>query len=152
MRSSRPTCFALRDARFAIASTPASRSKRAAAFAKLVSATSSASAHSAGGGAAPRPAPLLNALGGRAEAMAAKYVWWQEPRRTLSSPSLLVAQVMNLGTLEDVQWLLGRVCEDTLRRTLREAPAGIFNNRSWCFWHLRLGIRPTPPLPERPLP
>ena len=99
-----------------------------------------------------RSLALLKALGGRAEAMATKYVWWQEPRRTLSSPSLLVAQVMTLGTLEDVQWLLGRVCEDVLRRTLREAPAGIFNNRSWCFWHLRLGIRPIPPLPERPLP
>ena len=95
---------------------------------------------------------LLNALGGRAEAMAAKYVWWQEPRRTLSSPTVLVAQVMNLGTLEDVQWLLRNVCEDALRRTLREAPAGTFNNRSWCFWHLRLGIRPTPPLPTRPTP
>ena len=46
---SRPTCFAQRSARFAVAAAPASRPRRAAAFAKLVSAASSANAHSAAG-------------------------------------------------------------------------------------------------------
>ena len=32
------------------------------------------------------------------------------------------------------------------------APIGIFNERSWRFWHLRLDCRPIPSLPTRPPP
>ena len=46
---SRPTCFAARSARFAVATTPASRPRRAAAFSKLASAARSASAHRTAG-------------------------------------------------------------------------------------------------------
>ena len=85
----------------------------------------------------------------RAAVMARKYVWWQDPRITLDDPRLLIAQVMTLGTLDDVRWLIDRVTADDLRQVLREPPVGIFNERSWRFWHLRLGCRPIPPLPTR---
>ena len=88
----------------------------------------------------------------RSAAMASKYVWWQAPQQTLEDPCLLAAQIMTLGTLDDVQWLLRRTSADALRRVLRDAPAGIFNERSWRFWHLQLGVAPIPPLPARPLP
>lgn len=81
--------------------------------------------------------------------MARKYVWWQAPRITLEDPRLLIAQVMTLGTLDDVRWLIGRAPAEELRQVLREPPVGIFNERSWRFWHLRLGCRPIPPLPAR---
>ena len=86
----------------------------------------------------------------RAAALASKYVWWQEPRLTLADPHLLIAQVMTLGTLDDVRWLIEQVPSDELRQVLREPPIGIFNERSWRFWHLRLDCRPIPPLPARP--
>ena len=86
----------------------------------------------------------------RAAAMARRYVWWQEPRLTLADPRLLIAQVMTLGTLDDVRWLIDRVPSDELRQVLREPPIGIFNERSWRFWHLHLDCRPIPPLPARP--
>ena len=88
----------------------------------------------------------------RAAAMASKYVWWQAPRLTLADPRLLIAQVMTLGTLDDVRWLIGQVPADALRRVLRKPPIGIFNERSWRFWHLRLDCRPIPPLPVRQSP
>ena len=88
----------------------------------------------------------------RAAAMARKYVWWQDPRTTLDDPRLLIAQVMTLGTLDDVRWLIDQVPAEELRQVLREPPVGIFNERSWRFWHLRLGCRPIPPLPARPPP
>ena len=84
--------------------------------------------------------------------MASKYVWWQAPRLTLADPRLLIAQVMTLGTLDDVRWLIGQVPADALRRVLRKPPIGIFNERSWRFWHLRLDCRPIPPLPVRQSP
>lgn len=90
--------------------------------------------------------------GADAEVLARKYVWWQAPQQTLAAPSLLAAQIMTLGVLEDVQWLLGRASRDALRDVLQAPPVGIFNERSWRFWHLQLGMTPIPPLPARPVP
>ncbi len=64
----------------------------------------------------------------------------------------LIAQLMTLGTLDDVRWLINQVPADALRRVLRKPPIGIFNERSWRFWHLRLDCRPIPPLPVRQSP
>ena len=104
------------------------------------------------GAAAQANGAKFDPQGTRDAAIASKYVWWQEAQQTLEDPCLLAAQIMTLGTLEDVQWLLGRMSRDALRRILREPPIGIFNERSWRFWHLQLGVSPTPPLPARPLP
>ena len=87
-----------------------------------------------------------------AEAMAKKYVWWQPPERALADRRLFLAQLMTLGSVDDVRWLLSRVSEDRLREVLRDPPAGVFNGRSWRYWHLRLGCEPVPDLPVRPLP
>ena len=84
--------------------------------------------------------------------MARKYVWWQPPAKTLVDRRLLLAQMMTLGTVDDVRWLLLRISEDELRAVLNDPPIGIFNDRSWHFWHLRLGRVPVPDLPARPLP
>ena len=84
--------------------------------------------------------------------MARKYVWWQSPGRTLADTRLFLAQIMTLGSVEDVRWLLSRVSEDGLREVLRDPPAGVFNARSWRYWHLRLGCDSVPELPARPLP
>ena len=88
----------------------------------------------------------------RATAMARKYVWWQPPERTLEDRRLFLAQMMTLGTAADMRWLLSRAPASELRRVLRDPPIGIFNRRSWNFWHLRLGLTPTPELPARRLP
>ncbi len=88
----------------------------------------------------------------RAAAMARKYVWWQPPDVTLKDRRLLLAQIMNLGTVADVRWLLSRVTTSELRRVLRDPPTGIFNGRSWNFWHLRLDMTPTSLPPARRLP
>ena len=88
----------------------------------------------------------------QAKAMARKYVWWQPSEHTLADKRLLLAQVMTLGSVDDVRWLLSRVSEDSLRGVLRDPPAGVFNGRSWRYWHLRLGCDPVPELPARPMP
>ena len=84
--------------------------------------------------------------------MARKYVWWQPPDRALADKLLFLAQMMTLGTADDVRWLLSRVSEEDLRRVLEDPPAGVFNGRSWHFWHLRLGLVPIPEPPARPMP
>lgn len=88
----------------------------------------------------------------RAPAMARKYVWWQPPECTLADRPLFLAQMMNLGTADDIRWLLSCVSTPELRKVLRDPPIGIFNDRSWNFWHLRLDLTPSPKLPVRSLP
>ena len=56
--------------------------------------------------------------------MARKYVWWQSPERTLQDRRLLLAQMMTLGTAEDVRWLVSRVSAADLRGVLSAPPVG----------------------------
>ncbi len=85
----------------------------------------------------------------RATAMARKYVWWQPPEHTLADRPLFLAQLMTLGSADDIRWLLSLVSTAELRDVLRDPPIGIFNPRSWNFWHIWLRLTPVPPLPAR---
>jgi hypothetical protein len=84
---------------------------------------------------------------------AARYIWWEMPEEVLRRPSGVIAQVMNLGDFDDVQALFGSAGGDLFRDVLRTAEPGWFNERSWHYWHYRLGLcQPSdavPPLPER---
>ena len=83
---------------------------------------------------------------------AEKYIWWQPPHQAARDQQRLIAQVMNLGDYTDVQELLGIVGEASFRQALTEAEAGQFDERSWTYWHYRLGLATrgeVPPLPKR---
>jgi len=45
------------------------------------------------------PSPIL------IKRMAQRYVWWQPPEVSVSDPQRVIAQVMDVGTLEDIQAL-----------------------------------------------
>jgi len=69
-------------------------------------------------------------------------------------PARVAAQVMNLGDYGDVVEMVEVLGEDTLRAVLRQAEAGQLNERSWHYWHYRLGLAefgsiPVPPMPVR---
>lgn len=91
----------------------------------------------------------------RAESLrpyARKYLWWLAPEEALARPERIIAQVMNLGDYADVQALAALVGDEVLRDVLRQASAGQFNERSWAYWHYRLGLAEpdqVPPLPKR---
>ncbi len=71
---------------------------------------------------------------------ATKYIWWKAPDDALAYPDRIVAQVMNIGDYDDVRVLFSLVDEEYLIAVLREAEAGEFNERSWAYWHYRLGV------------
>lgn len=84
--------------------------------------------------------------------LARRYVWWKLPEEALRNPQRVIAQVMNLGDWDDIEFLRARVGDGVLRDALLHAEAGQFNARSWTWWHYRLGVaRPgeVPPLPLR---
>jgi hypothetical protein len=94
-----------------------------------------------------RPLPQTPAL----RATARRVVWFQEPEETLSDPVHFLAHVMTYGTVEDLATLDGIVGPMEFGEVLDNAPPGIFDARSWAYWHLRFGLQPAPPLPTRQL-
>jgi hypothetical protein len=87
--------------------------------------------------------------------LARKYVWWKSVDAAIQTPELVVAQVMNLGDCEDICRLSEALGEDYLRQVVEHAEAGMFDERSWHFWHYRLGLAEpgkVPQLPVRKIP
>ena len=84
--------------------------------------------------------------------MAQRYIWWQPPEAPVADPHRVIAQVMDIGTFEDIQALAGVVGKNTLIRVLKHARPGWFRPRSWAFWHTALGLATAcriPPIPSR---
>jgi hypothetical protein len=84
--------------------------------------------------------------------LARRYVWWQPAAETLVRPNLLLCQLMQLGTAEDVREARSVLGDAAFRDALRSAPPGVMDERSWNFWHLVLLDQAAPPMPSRPLP
>jgi hypothetical protein len=85
-------------------------------------------------------------------AMARRYVWWLTPRAALERPGLVVTQVMELGDYDDVCRLEAALGRDALIEALRHAEPGRLSERSWHYWHHRLGLARSgrvPPPPKR---
>lgn len=86
------------------------------------------------------------------ERLARKYLWWMKPQQVVKNPDRLIAQVMNLGTFEDARLVEATLGKDRLRRVVRDAAPGQFDEKSWAYWHYRLDLAEpdrVPPLPRR---
>lgn len=81
---------------------------------------------------------------------ATKYVWWKAQDEALEHPDRIVAQMMNIGDYDDVRELFRLVDEEYLRAVLQAAEAGEFNERSWAYWHYRLGVSEPGEVPAPP--
>jgi len=83
-----------------------------------------------------------------------KYVWWLSGAEAEARPDLAITQTMELGDYEDVLRLEAALGRERMVQALRRAEAGRFSERSWAYWHYRLGLaRPgrVPRLPKRRL-
>jgi transcriptional regulator with XRE-family HTH domain len=92
------------------------------------------------------PSPILM------KRMAQRYVWWQPPEASVADPRRVIAQVMDVGTIEDIHALAREVGRNTLTGVLKQARPGWFRPRSWAFWHIALGRTTAgriPPIPSR---
>lgn len=81
--------------------------------------------------------------------IARKLIWWKSVDEALQDPIRLACQVMTYGTWNDVLLARRELGDELFKRALRNAPAGVFDERSWNFWHLVFGMLPVPPLPTR---
>jgi hypothetical protein len=85
------------------------------------------------------------------QALARRVVWFKSPAAAIAMPMHFIAYVLTYGTHEDVSVLRRYVSDAELREALAGAPPGVFDDRSWAYWHLQLDRYPAPPLPARML-
>jgi hypothetical protein len=85
-------------------------------------------------------------------AIAGKLLWWKTEGEALADPCRLACQIMTLGTWNEVLLARAEMTDDVFKASLAQAPAGVFDARSWNYWHLVFGIVPVPPLPVRRIP
>ena len=85
-------------------------------------------------------------------AVAKRVVWFQPPEETLGDTTLFLNHVMTYGTVPDVLTVREHFDDQALRDALRDAYPGVFDARSWAYWHTVLGMTPVPELPIRKIP
>lgn len=76
-------------------------------------------------------------------------IWFEKPEQALKSTPRLIAYILTHGMPEDTITLRKQLSNEDLEQALDEAPAGIYDPRSWAYWNLVVGRRETPPLPVR---
>ena len=86
------------------------------------------------------------------EPVAKRLFWWMSPEEALGDRTRFLAQVMALGTWEDVAVSREVYPPDAWKEALRNAPPGVIDPRSWHYWHYVFGMTPVPPLPTRNVP
>ena len=82
-------------------------------------------------------------------ALARRLFWWKQPEDVLADLNRFLAQVMTYGTWEDILEARRHFDEKAFREALQHAPPGVFDARSWTYWHHALRLHPVPPLPVR---
>ena len=96
----------------------------------------------------PRAVPLALRLALRP--IAQKVFWWGKPDEWLEDSLRFVAQVMVYGDLDDVRTTFDLLGKDAFLDVLNSPPPGVFDQKSWTFWHLYYS-RPVPSMPVRRL-
>ena len=86
------------------------------------------------------------------EIVASRLFWWKSPAEALADQNRFLAQVMTYGTIEDLAVARHYFPESAVREVLAGPPAGVFDPRSWSYWHVRFGLEAPPELPRRHLP
>jgi hypothetical protein len=86
------------------------------------------------------------------EQLAARLFWWRSADAALRDPARLLAQVMVYGTPEDLAVARRHFPESAFRDSLAHPPPGLFDPRSWAYWHVVFGLDPGAGPPRRQLP
>ena len=88
-------------------------------------------------------------MGTQLAALSRRLFWWKEASEALADRARFLAQAMTYGTWSDIVEARNHFGEDAFRDALRHTPPGIFDERSWHYWHYALNLLPVPPQPRR---
>jgi hypothetical protein len=77
--------------------------------------------------------------------------WWGNAEEWLDDAIRFTAQVMTFGDWDDTVLVWRLLGDSMFRQVLQSPPPGVFDIKSWTYWHRRYELA-VPPLPERKLP
>ena len=69
----------------------------------------------------------------------------------MADSALFLSYAMTYGTVDDLRVVRAYYTDDQLRQALDLRLPGIFDARSWAYWHAVLDVEPVPDLPVRRL-
>jgi hypothetical protein len=77
---------------------------------------------------------------------------WFEPARSASGTdcSQFLQMAMAYAREGELERIGRYFKREEFQEALRQAPAGLFDQQSWGYWHAALGMGPAPRLPHRP--
>lgn len=78
-----------------------------------------------------------------------RYIWWSLPGVD-PDPDRVIAQVMDIGTFDDVRAMEAEVGKAKMQQVLSNARPGWFSPKSWTFWQLVFGLAKFDDIPPRP--
>lgn len=82
----------------------------------------------------------------------ASLIWWKTPDEALEHPVRLLAQIMSMGSLDDLIMVRDNFSREQLRYVLDHAASGWFDPLSWNFWWkiaAEVHEGEVPPMPRR---
>jgi hypothetical protein len=79
-----------------------------------------------------------------------KYIWWAPIGDKPHTPERVIAQVMNIGTYEDIRRLETALGFEQLADVMIQAAPGWISPRSWSFWRGRLARETAKAIPAEP--
>jgi hypothetical protein len=82
--------------------------------------------------------------------IAQRVFWWGDPEEWLDDTLRFSAQVMTYGDWDDIVLTLKLLGDSAFREVLQHPPPGVFDIKSWGFWHYHYNLT-VPPLPVREL-
>ena len=82
--------------------------------------------------------------------VAKRVFWWGNAEDWLDDGRRFVAQVMTFGDWDDTALVMKLLGNQIFQQVLIERPTGVFDIKSWSYWHYRYHL-PVPPLPTRKL-
>ena len=80
--------------------------------------------------------------------LAEKYFWWQPIGGAQRPIEREIAQIMHIGTYDDILALETLVDAGDLAQVMLKSAAGWFDDRSWDFWRGRLAVETATEIPE----
>ena len=81
--------------------------------------------------------------------VARRMVWFKAPEEALADTALFLSYAMTYGTVDDLRVVRAHYTDAQLRQVLGSGVPGVFDARSWAYWHAVLDIEPVPDLPVR---
>jgi hypothetical protein len=79
-----------------------------------------------------------------------KYIWWAPIGSAPHTSERIIAQVMNIGTYDDIRRLEKTLGFARLADVMAHAAPGWFSPRSWSFWRGRLRLETDAAISAKP--